>query len=153
MYEFMKIEDEQHTAFPLCLLLLSGLIACSLCATLCSQRCRTPGRQRGRGTAGMPVSPSRHGEGQGLGYETSPLLFSPALQEAGSPAPWTTLTRRCLRETEIGKRGKQALQTLLAEVDSCHLPETQHSSPQHRCCGSWGLIYHFMTHHTLSWWY
>lgn len=68
-------------------------------------------------------------------------------------APSATLTGWCPRETEIGKRGTQALQTLLARVDSCHLPETQHSSPQHRCCGIWGLIYHFVTQCTLSRWY
>ena len=67
MYEFMKIEDEQHTALTLCLLLLSRLIACSLSAALRSRRCRIPGGQGRLGMAGMPVPPGRPGEGQGLG--------------------------------------------------------------------------------------
>lgn len=68
-------------------------------------------------------------------------------------APTTTLTRWCPRQTEMAKMWKPALHTLLVRLDSCHLPETQHSSPQHRCCGSWGLIYHCVTYCTLSWWY
>jgi len=57
MYEFMKMEDEQHTALTLCLLFLSRLIACSLAAAPCPSSALA--RQ------GCPAHPAAMGKGLG----------------------------------------------------------------------------------------
>lgn len=70
MYEFMKIEDEQHTALTLCLFLLSRLIACSLSAALRAGRCCIPAGRAALAWWGHPATP---GTARGLRWEISPL--------------------------------------------------------------------------------
>lgn len=132
----MKIEDEQRTALTLCLLLLSRLIACSLSAALRRRRDARPTRPpRGRSGAGVGnhPSPARHKAGSRL----------PAQHRRGDVSEWQKWGKGGNKPyTPRWRRG--------ARADSRHLPEAQHSSPQHGRCRSWGLIHPSGTYRSLS---